>query len=59
MRENPMAPLRLMSLLTAALLLALAGCSKSPNGESAQTSAADELAGIFPIEGFNRYCTLG
>ena len=41
MRENSMAPIRLMSLLTAALLLALAGCSKSPNGESAQTSAAE------------------
>lgn len=41
MRENSMVPFRLMSLLTMALLLALAGCSKSPDSEYAQAPAAE------------------
>lgn len=42
MREIPMTPIRLLSLpLSAALLLALAACSKAPDAEPAKTSAAE------------------
>ena len=42
MRDFPMPPFRLMVLpLTAALLLAIAGCSKSPDTDSAKAPAAE------------------
>lgn len=41
MRENSMVPFRLTSLLTVTLLLALAGCSKSPDGKAAQAPATE------------------
>ena len=42
MSENTMTPFRLMSLpLTVALLLAIAGCSKSPEAEPAKAPAAE------------------
>ena len=57
MREISMTPFRLMSpLLAAALLLAMAACSKSPSTESATTEAegaeapAESEAGIAPVK---------
>ena len=57
MREISMTPFRLMSpLLAAALLLALAACSKSPSTESAPTEAegaeapTESEAGIAPVK---------
>ena len=57
MRELSMTPFRLMSpLLAAALLLAMAACSKSPSTESAPTEAegaeapTESEAGIAPVK---------
>ena len=57
MRELSMTPFRLMSpLLAAALLLAMAACSRSPSTESAPTEAegaeapTESEAGIAPVK---------